>query len=96
MALTLLLLTTASDANAMLLTIGCTAFDLGNTTSVSNCNLSRCAYAGYRNGTILTTLTEESTCPADNNNGSPSGNDSKGLRSSFVLVASLIALHLWR
>nr|GEV86849.1 LysM domain-containing GPI-anchored protein 2 [Tanacetum cinerariifolium] len=71
-----------------------TAFDLGSTTSVSNCNLSRCAYAGYRNGTILTTLTEESTCPAGNNNGSPSGNGSKGLRSIFVLVASLIALHL--
>ncbi|PWA55567.1 lysm domain GPI-anchored protein 2 precursor [Artemisia annua] len=75
-----------------------TAFDLGNSTSDSNCNLSRCAYAGYNtNGTILTTLTQESTCPAgNNNNGSPSGNGSKGLRSSLALVASLIALHLLR
>ncbi|GKB61059.1 zf-CCHC domain-containing protein [Tanacetum coccineum] len=97
---TLLLTTGHEDANAMLLHLGGTAFDLGNTTSVSNCNLSRCAYAGYRNGTILTTLTkslldQNEDSISDNNNGSPSGNGSKGLRSSFVLVASLIALHLW-
>lgn len=41
-----------------------TAFDLGNTTSDSDCSLSRCSYAGYINGTIETTLTQESTCPS--------------------------------
>lgn len=74
-----------------------TSFHLGNITSESNCKQSRCAYAGYTNSTIFTTLTEESTCPDGNNNStSPSGNGSNNLRSSFVLGASLIALHLLR
>lgn len=73
-----------------------TSFDLGNTTSDSNCSRSRCSYAGYtNNGTIMTTLSQESTCPGGNNN-SPAGNGSKGLRSSFVFGAILMALHLLR
>lgn len=77
-----------------------TAFDLGNTTSDSNCSLSRCAYAGYTNGTILTTISQESTCPVGNNNGpsgnnnGPSGNGSKGLRSGFVFGVLVIAFNL--
>lgn len=73
-----------------------TAFDLGNTTSDSNCSLSRCSYAGYINGTIETTLTQESTCPSSpgGNNNTPSGNGSNGLRSSFIVGVLLIAFHL--
>lgn len=37
---------------------------IGNTTSSSNCNRSTCAYAGYNNETILTSLIPESTCPS--------------------------------
>ncbi|KAI7731126.1 hypothetical protein M8C21_011435, partial [Ambrosia artemisiifolia] len=72
-----------------------TAFDLGNTTSDSPCSQSRCAYGGYGNSTIYTLLTSESTCPGGgNNNSSPSGNGSQGLRWNFVLAASFIALNL--
>nr|XP_043612880.1 lysM domain-containing GPI-anchored protein 2-like [Erigeron canadensis] len=72
-----------------------TSFDLGNTTLDSNCNLSRCAYAGYDDRRIFTALTQESTCPAGNgNNSSPSGNGSAALRWSFLLVVSFVSLHL--
>uniref|UniRef100_A0A5B7AQU7 Putative lysM domain-containing GPI-anchored protein 2 n=1 Tax=Davidia involucrata TaxID=16924 RepID=A0A5B7AQU7_DAVIN len=40
---------------------------LGNTTSSSACNRTTCAYAGYNNQTILTTLAVESTCPVPDN-----------------------------
>ncbi|KAI3795614.1 hypothetical protein L1987_38270 [Smallanthus sonchifolius] len=74
-----------------------TAFDLGNTTADSGCNRSRCAYGGYRNNTIYTDLTQESTCSppggSNNSNGSPSGNGSNGFRWSFILGVSLIVLH---
>ncbi|KAK9051893.1 hypothetical protein SSX86_028521 [Deinandra increscens subsp. villosa] len=73
-----------------------TSFDLGNTTSDSGCSLSRCAYGGYRNNTIYTEVTKESTCasPGGTNNNNSNGNGSKVLRWSFVVSASLIALHL--
>ncbi|KAK1434360.1 hypothetical protein QVD17_00099 [Tagetes erecta] len=76
-----------------------TSFDLGNITSSSGCNLSRCAYGGFGNNTIYTEQAQESTCPApegnnNNNSSSPSGNGSKGLRWSFVVGVSLIALNL--
>ncbi|GKV16774.1 hypothetical protein SLEP1_g27365 [Rubroshorea leprosula] len=35
---------------------------IGNMTSLSTCNRSTCAYAGYNNQTIFTSLTVESTC----------------------------------
>lgn len=73
-----------------------TSSNLGNITSGSGCNRSRCVYTGYTNGRIHTAITQESTCPEANNNDTP-GSGSKDWRPSFVLGASLIALiHLLR
>lgn len=41
---------------------GAQLMSLGNSTS-AGCNRTSCAYAGYTNQTILTTLVPESTCP---------------------------------
>lgn len=42
---------------------------IGNSTASSGCNRTSCAYAGYTNQTILTTLVPE-TCPAPGDNSS--------------------------
>ncbi|KAI3736454.1 hypothetical protein L6452_15995 [Arctium lappa] len=72
-----------------------TSANLGNITSGSGCNRSRCVYTGYTGGRIHTAISQESTCPEANNNDTP-GSGSKDWRPSFVLGASLIALHLLR
>ncbi|GKV24181.1 hypothetical protein SLEP1_g33823 [Rubroshorea leprosula] len=63
---------------------------IGNTTSLSNCNRSTCAYAGYDNKTIFTSPTTESTCPAS----PPSGNNSSKIDSNwnflFICVFTLL------
>ncbi|KAJ7967087.1 LysM domain-containing GPI-anchored protein like [Quillaja saponaria] len=44
---------------------GSSNLSIGNSsTSSSPCNLTTCAYAGYTSQSILTTLTDQSTCPA--------------------------------
>ncbi|KAI8533252.1 hypothetical protein RHMOL_Rhmol11G0283200 [Rhododendron molle] len=43
---------------------------IGNTTT-SSCNRTTCAYAGYNNQTIFTTLTSLSTCPVSGNPPAP-------------------------
>lgn len=58
---------------------------IGNLTSSSSCNRTRCAYSGYTNETIFTTLVNESTCPVSDSNGSK-------ICSSWVPL--LISAHL--
>ncbi|KAG5547534.1 hypothetical protein RHGRI_013281 [Rhododendron griersonianum] len=46
---------------------GAESLYIGNTTT-SSCNRTSCAYAGYSNQTIFTTVSTESTCPVSANN----------------------------
>lgn len=43
---------------------GTSSIYLGNVTDSTNCNQTTCAYSGFTNETIFTTLATESTCPA--------------------------------
>ncbi|XAR73047.1 hypothetical protein NMG60_11019899, partial [Bertholletia excelsa] len=64
---------------------GAGSFYVGNTT-ISNCNRTSCAYAGYNNQTILTTLSSESTCPVSEIN-SALKTSLGGLSWSYLLVS---------
>ncbi|KAA8546171.1 hypothetical protein F0562_020935 [Nyssa sinensis] len=58
-----------SPVNSSCLGMQCQGTDnlyIGNTTSTS-CNRSTCAYAGYSNQAIITTLDTVSTCPVPDN-----------------------------
>jgi len=62
---------------------------IGNTTT-SSCNRTTCAYAGYTNQTIFTTLTSLSTCPVSgspppSNNAPPAASDGNINAPKFVL-----------
>ncbi|XP_024991150.1 lysM domain-containing GPI-anchored protein 2 [Cynara cardunculus var. scolymus] len=70
-----------------------TSVSLGNITSGPGCNRSRCVYTGYADGRIHTAINQESTCPEGNNNDTP-GSGWKDRRLSFVVGASLMAVHL--
>ncbi|CAK9177910.1 unnamed protein product [Ilex paraguariensis] len=70
---------------------------LGNTTS-STCNRTLCAYAGYKDQIILTSLAVDSTstCPAPHNN-SPKAS-LQGWRWNIVLIAThlvVLGIHLF-
>ncbi|KAL6965163.1 hypothetical protein U1Q18_036218 [Sarracenia purpurea var. burkii] len=59
---------------------------IGNTSSTS-CNRTTCAYAGYNNQTIFTTLALESTC-TDSDNYAPK----LSWRWSYLLISIHLAL----
>ncbi|CAN8271294.1 unnamed protein product [Cochlearia groenlandica] len=76
---------------------GAESLFIGNTTTTGSCGPRSCAYAGYSNTTILTSLTPE-TCPGlfDYSGGGsgPPGNYASTLSSSFgsMIVLILCAL----
>ncbi|KAM4099428.1 hypothetical protein ACJW30_07G158800 [Castanea mollissima] len=69
---------------------------LGNVTTASTtCNQTTCAYSGFTNKSIFTTLATESTCPAGGPTGSPtsppgsdaSKNGLQGFRWNFLFIS---------
>ncbi|XP_075673760.1 lysM domain-containing GPI-anchored protein 2 isoform X1 [Castanea sativa] len=69
---------------------------LGNVTTASTtCNQTTCAYSGFTNESIFTTLATESTCPAGGPTGSPtsspgsdaSKNGMQGFRWNFLFIS---------
>ncbi|KAM7475208.1 hypothetical protein LguiB_022451 [Lonicera macranthoides] len=58
---------------------------IGNSTMSSNCNRRTCAYAGYNNQTILTSIALESTCPVSDNSVTRLG--LQGWKRNFLLTA---------
>lgn len=66
---------------------------IGNMTSSSSCNRSDCAYAGYNNQSIFTSLAVESTCPSPPSSSTPSNTGSKtGLNRNFIFFAFQVLL----
>ncbi|CAO2813660.1 unnamed protein product [Amaranthus hypochondriacus] len=67
---------------------------LGNSTILSDCSRSTCAYAGYNKLNVLTTLATEDTCAATGSNGN--SNDAKKMiqQISWSLGAILLCLQL--
>ncbi|XP_050259612.1 lysM domain-containing GPI-anchored protein 2 isoform X1 [Quercus robur] len=74
---------------------GTSSLYLGNVTTSTNCNQTFCAYSGFTNKDIFTTLATESTCPAGGPTGSPTsspGSDAsktgmQGFRWNFLFIS---------
>ncbi|XP_030944155.1 lysM domain-containing GPI-anchored protein 2-like [Quercus lobata] len=78
---------------------GTSSLYLGNVTTSTNCNQTFCAYSGFNNKNIFTTLATESTCPAGGPTGSPTssptsspGSDAsktgmQGFRWNFLFIS---------
>lgn len=74
---------------------GTSSLYLGNVTTSTNCNQTFCAYSGFTNKNIFTTLATESTCPAGGPTGSPTsspGSDAsktgmQGFRWNFLFIS---------
>ncbi|XP_051146744.1 lysM domain-containing GPI-anchored protein 2 [Andrographis paniculata] len=71
----------------------CSNLILGNTTT-SGCNRTTCAYAGFTNQTIQTTLDSESICPGSGNNGSSSAGSDRGGGCWRGWTEALLLIHL--
>lgn len=64
---------------------------IGNTTSLSSCNHSDCAYAGYNKQTIFTSLVVESTCPSSPTSSPPGNIGLKiGLNRNLIFFSVLL------